>query len=412
MSSTPPTTVSPDSMSLASDPDILKLDTVTAPLIDSAILTLQNEQQSSEDQLDAARQETPTASAIVVAESPLPADPPSTTRPRRARKSLPSYNISKLSQLSTTRTPKADAAGDKRRRTISGDTLVNDNDGTGLADTLEKTSKTVQNGIDALSLDWSISGPNTPQGASKATRPKGNKGSVPAPIERRVTRRSGLPTQTVATRIAELSKKTKKTIEKVQANLSLELRRLQDTNEFAHIETAPVRYTVWSNGKYVDPNEEKEAAARKKKESEVNASEQSKKEPEPEKQEPSGPAVKKRRTKKWLEKGLYAGQEAPTDISKGFSAHEKKMLAAHPELMPSGKVNKALPSPIFNGLRMIANGRDFKLPYDVCNPLPPGQPKPTTYRTITKSEWPCDPATLSVTITMITNMISTRSLRW
>ncbi|KAM7216638.1 putative histone-lysine n-methyltransferase [Rhypophila decipiens] len=396
MSLTPPTTVSPDSMSLASDPDIPKLDTVTAPLLDSAILTLHLEQQAVQDQSSESRQETPTASAIVVADSPQPADTPSTTRPRRARNSLPVYNLSQLSQLSSNRRSKHDAASEKRRRTISEDTLVNgeQKDTNASTDTLQKTPKAVQNGIDALNMDWSISGPDTPKGARKNTKSKASQPPAPAPLERRATRRSGLPAETITTTIAALTKKTKKTLGKVQLNISLELRRLQDTNEFAHIDTAPIRYTVWSNGKYVDPTEEREASSSRKrtKESETELVDTDKNQPEPEKQEPSGPAVKKRRVKKWLDKGLYAGQEAPTDISKGFSAHEKKMLAAHPELKPSDKINKVLPAPIFNGLRLIAAGRDFKLPYDVCNPLPPGQPKPTTYRTITKNRFVGDAA--------------------
>ena len=39
-------------------------------------------------------------------------------------------------------------------------------------------------------------------------------------------------------------------------SVSRELLRLRDTNEFAHIETRPVLYSVWRNGKYVDPDEE------------------------------------------------------------------------------------------------------------------------------------------------------------
>jgi histone-lysine N-methyltransferase ASH1L len=98
------------------------------------------------------------------------------------------------------------------------------------------------------------------------------------------------------------------------------------------------------------------------------------------------PSQRKPRVKKWLTKGLYAGQEAPTDHTKGLTALEKKNLAHYPELQRAGKPNKSLPQPMWNGLRMLISGRDFKLPFDVCNPLPPGQPKPAAYRTMTKSK--------------------------
>jgi histone-lysine N-methyltransferase ASH1L len=169
---------------------------------------------------------------------------------------------------------------------------------------------------------------------------------------------------------------------------------LKDTNEFAHIDTRPVRYTVWSNGKYieVDPSQETPAPQPPRKKAKVDEDAVNGEEkPAEEEQKAAAPAVKKPRVKKWLEKGLYAGQEAPLDIFKGLNAQEKKKLAALPELLPSGKPNHTFPQPMYNGLRVLINGRDFKLPFDVCNPLPPGQPKPAAYRTMTKSEFLCQP---------------------
>jgi histone-lysine N-methyltransferase ASH1L len=175
--------------------------------------------------------------------------------------------------------------------------------------------------------------------------------------------------------------------------LSRELKRLQDTDEFAHIDTRPVRYTVWSNGKYVDVDPAQESPQeppRKRVKTEKDAADAvdaADKVAAAEKQESEGPATKTRRVKKWLDKGLYAGQEAPIDVLKGLTAQERKKLASLPELMPSGKPNRTLPMPMYNGLRILINGRDFKLPFDICNPLPPGQPKPAAYRTMTKSEY-------------------------
>ncbi len=195
----------------------------------------------------------------------------------------------------------------------------------------------------------------------------------------------------MATKISALGKKGKKAVEKGLKGLSRELRRLQDTNEFAGIDTRPVRYTVWSKGKYteVDPSQPAAAAPeppRKKvkvdKATTANVEEKLK----AEQQESAAVAVKRLRTKKWLEKGLYAGQEAPPDPFKGLTTLEKKKLATIPELARPIKPNQTLPQPMYNGLRVLLTGRDFKLPFDVCNPLPPGQPKPAAYRTMTKSE--------------------------
>ncbi len=170
--------------------------------------------------------------------------------------------------------------------------------------------------------------------------------------------------------------------------MSRELRRLQDTNEFAHIDEKPVRHTVWSNGKYLDPDEvaaEKEAPPAKKPKVEKDTQMKDIYEVE-EDAKPTPPTAKPKRIKKWLSKGLYAGQEPPSDVFKGLTPQEKKKLLANPDLIPHGTPNKALPMPIFTGLRQLINGRDFKLPFHVMNPLPPGQARPPAYRTITKSK--------------------------
>jgi histone-lysine N-methyltransferase ASH1L len=96
--------------------------------------------------------------------------------------------------------------------------------------------------------------------------------------------------------------------------------------------------------------------------------------------------MRKRRVKKYLDKGLYAGQEKPLDPVKCLTAAEKKKWALLPELHPNGRINRVMPTPVFNGLRLLVNGRDFKLPYNVCNPLPPGQPKPDEWKKMTRSK--------------------------
>jgi histone-lysine N-methyltransferase ASH1L len=41
---------------------------------------------------------------------------------------------------------------------------------------------------------------------------------------------------------------------------------------------------------------------------------------------------------------------------------------------------------MFKGARLLKNGRDYQLPFDIFSPLPPGQPKPDEWRKTNKSE--------------------------
>ena len=82
------------------------------------------------------------------------------------------------------------------------------------------------------------------------------------------------------------------------------------------------------------------------------------------------PKVKQRKEKVWLNKGLYAGQEGKNlDWFSGKSDKEKASSN-----LPEYKPNGLLPLPMWKGQRLLQLGRDFKLPFDVCSPLPPGQP--------------------------------------
>ncbi|KAL2257524.1 hypothetical protein VTK26DRAFT_9523 [Humicola hyalothermophila] len=392
LSSTPPTTVSPDSMSLASEPDVAaKVESVAESSIEAAVTLPEPEQHES-------RQETPTGQDAIVVADPLPAtEPSSTTRPRRARSSLPVYNISKLigTDIHGRRRSKGDSAQENRRHTTSDAALLNrdDNRAGDSIDALGAGRQSARGGGDASDTNRILKSLRSPRSAriSKRAEPV----AAQAHITRRATRRSGAPIETAATKLAALSKRGKKALDKGLGQLSRELKRLQDTDEFAHIDKRPVRYTVWSNGKYVDvdPAQEKapEPPRKKAKVEDAKAADGAAK-AGTESQESAAPAAKKRRVKKWLDKGLYAGQEAPVDIFKGLTAQEKKKLATLPELLPRGKPNKTLPQPMFNGLRLLIHGRDFKLPFDVCNPLPPGQPKPAAYRTMTRNRFVGDAA--------------------
>ena len=99
-------------------------------------------------------------------------------------------------------------------------------------------------------------------------------------------------------------------------------------------------------------------------------------------QKPLAPAdLPKRKAKRWLNQGLYLGQH------RGFDARltetKNKLKKERKEVV--GSQRSMLPLPMFAGERLLKNGRDFNLPFDVFSPLPPGQPKPDEWRKVNKS---------------------------
>ncbi|KAJ4298445.1 hypothetical protein N0V88_003475 [Collariella sp. IMI 366227] len=375
LSSTPPTTISPDSMSLASEPDLQKPETITTPSVEAAIPTPPAEQHEPDRQISVQ------INTMVVAKPILPTEPPATNRPRRARASLPVYNISKLIGTAMHRKPytRGGTGREPRRRTISEGVLeVPEN---------ENAAISIDAEADASSTNHQAASVSTPRSARISK--KSSTSPADAPMTRRATRLSGAPVEDLTTKLSTSGRRGRKPLEKAPSRMKRELRRLKDTNEFAHIDTRPVRYTVWSKGKYVDVDAQQEPVPeppRKKPKVDTKATDTATT-ADTEKQESAAPAVRKPRVKKWLEKGLYAGQEASLDIFKGLTAAEKKKIASLPELLSSGRSNKTFPQPMYNGLRLLITGRDFKLPFDICNPLPPGQPKPAAYRTMTKNRF-------------------------
>ncbi|KAG5982074.1 hypothetical protein E4U55_002309 [Claviceps digitariae] len=365
-------------------------------------------------------------------ESTLSQSPPS-HRPRRARASEPVYNLSKLSGTADhgKRRAKGDYVTNCRRRTISGDTLVGSIEVVAADETRsEPRDEKLTAGINALDLQWSPASLSTPRTARQP--------HVSSRPQRTSLRLAGV--SLVAATLNSMTKKGRETVNQGVAQLSRELRRLQDTNEFSGVDDRPVIHTVWSNGKYVDPNAPpREAPTKpsvlkheeeKKEEKETKKQEEEKKKKEKVKEdgkkkekkdkvgkkgkdirgkkemtekteaedeaesvvEDKEPVIntKQRRSKKYLDKGLYAGQDMPLDVFKGLTPTEKKKLATLPELKElnkTGRVNKVMPFPIYTGLRTLIAGRDFKLPFNVCNPMPPGQPKPDEWKKMTKNRF-------------------------
>ncbi|KAJ5668050.1 uncharacterized protein N7477_006620 [Penicillium maclennaniae] len=96
-------------------------------------------------------------------------------------------------------------------------------------------------------------------------------------------------------------------------------------------------------------------------------------------EEPTAPAVKQYKPKRWLPHGLYTGQE-PTDAP---PKQRRSKTSAKASGIPQQR--KLMPMPMFAGARMIQNGRNYQVPFDIFSPLPPGQPKPDEWRKTNKN---------------------------
>lgn len=100
-------------------------------------------------------------------------------------------------------------------------------------------------------------------------------------------------------------------------------------------------------------------------------------------EEAGKPVVPQFRTKRWLDQGMYTGQER--DYDPRLNEANNKIRAARRRAAPEPQ-RKLLPLPMFAGERLLKLGRDFKLPFDVFSPLPPGQPKPDEWKKTNRSE--------------------------
>ena len=90
----------------------------------------------------------------------------------------------------------------------------------------------------------------------------------------------------------------------------------------------------------------------------------------------------KRPTKPWVAQGLYVGQHRIDDARLTETrSKERKTLNIRPKVGERA----AMPMPMWIGDKIVETGRDFKLPFDVFSPLPPGQPKPDEWKKTQKS---------------------------
>ena len=88
------------------------------------------------------------------------------------------------------------------------------------------------------------------------------------------------------------------------------------------------------------------------------------------------------KAKSWLSQGLYVGQDRDFDARLTETKNKLKKAASVSSLSSQRSI---LPLPMFAGQRTMEQGRNFRLPFDVFSPLPPGQPKPEEWRKTQKS---------------------------
>lgn len=320
--------------------------------------------------------------------------PATNGRSRRQRASIGTYNVKILSgtaihapkKFSKDPAVRDSASSSSRRRTVSGDTLLGSLDSAnGSTTTIEKTAnRLVQDGIEALDLQWSAKAlPKAKSQRSLTGSPR--KSAKQRDLERRKSSRPAPDVvQSLAKKLSVLGKRSRQTFDDGLAGslaglakAKRELRNLADTNEFAKIDTQPVLHEVWSNGKLVVPENPRK---KKKAEEEALAKE---KEKQKQKEEATKLAEKAKpvgkRQKVWLTKGLYAGQDRNIGSLNWFGESSEKLRGDGEKIAPF-RPNAFMPLPMWHGQRLLHVGRDFKLPFDVCSPLPPGQPKPDEWK--------------------------------
>ncbi|RKF64433.1 putative set domain-containing protein [Erysiphe neolycopersici] len=196
--------------------------------------------------------------------------------------------------------------------------------------------------------------------------------------DRRSTRNSNKSIELIAENPQKIEKSSFKRVENnlcVSAPISRELRNLTDTLEYAKIDVEPIIHEIWSNGKLVTddcPQKNGKLQGVKFVSQILN--------------EPTilhRTNYRDRERKLWLTEGLYAGQESCSDWYEYPSDNKRRKTRS----FATKKPNKVLPLPMWHGKRLIEAGRDFKLPFDICSPLPPGQPKPDEWRKTTKNRF-------------------------
>lgn len=266
---------------------------------------------------------------------------------RTRRSQIGSYNESVLSG-----TAKRRSSIRGGNRTISGETLIDDG----------PTKDLLQNSINALNLDWTAQ-----QSPSKSPATESILTS------RKINRRRSV-------RLDALAKATAKVVEKVtvlgkRGRDAVDAGKTMARNSAKDLQRRASIRPKLSVEKSVDENEPPTKKARPSTGETLTDEKRA--------VEAAGSRPGKR-LKRWLSHGLYAGQDRTFNPRLTESRNRQKAASAKQDT-PAGQ-NSFLPLPMFAGQRLLDLGRDFKLPFDVFAPLPPGQPKPEEWRKRQKSE--------------------------
>ncbi len=269
----------------------------------------------------------------------------------------------------------------------------------GVLPTANSSSATIEKNTNGLASDEATEDIPRPAKGLRKSKSQNNLERVPkkTPKQKDLGRRKTIPPtdiqmESISKRLSVLGKRGRESLEESLAGLAKakrELKNLADTPEFAKIETKPVVHEVWSNGKLVtlDPPNKKrkveELTSVKGKGKELEqGKEKSKSQAKDAKQIDKLKLV--RRPKVYLEKGLYAGQEA---LNLDWFARDSENYRADMEIVAPYRPNLFFPLPMWHGQVLLQTGRDFKLPFDICSPLPPGQPKPDEWRKTSSSKY-------------------------
>lgn len=292
---------------------------------------------------------TDAASVSTDATAPSESRNGSLERVRRVRTSVGSYNETVLSgSIKRSGSRKSTVGGS---RTVSGETLVEGNE--------EAQSQLVQQSIQLLELDWAVDVmPGDEIKTSESQEKISRKKSLRMGMLERASSMVDKTKSVLGKRGREAMEVGKEKLQGLKGSRRASLRpRGVDSKETPSFEGPVPKKTRLSEALDV-----KAASPR----------------PESKRKESTKPKVKR-----WLSQGLYVGQDR--DFDPRLTETKNKLKKATSSQGPA-KQRSLLPLPMFAGQRTLEVGRDFRLPFDVFSPLPPGQPKPDEWRKTQKSK--------------------------
>ncbi len=294
--------------------------------------------------------------ASTASDAPKPSLDASARRSIRSRHSVSSYNLNVLAGTAKHGRGRAGTVTPATSfRTVSGDTLVD-----GMMDTPNR--QLVGESVKALDLDWQVDAiPGDVVGPDRLEM-----------VRRRRSTRLELVARVAANAIAEttssLGKRGRSVMESGKA-------KLQD---LAGGRREGLRARDVAAPGPDDAGDEQRAEKRRR----LSPSVANSSTPCEEVKAVERPRPK---IKRWLSAGLYIGQERDFNPKLTETKNKmKKALQASPSLVPQ---NSVLPLPMFAGERLLKQGREFRLPFDVFSPLPGRQPKPDEWRKVSMSEF-------------------------